>query len=79
MIRPCTKADTPRIEAIINDAAEQYRGFVPTDCLHDPYMSMEVDGRVGARNWRRVRFWGWQDDQGQLLGVMGIQQVRDAL
>jgi len=74
MIRPCTETDTPAIEAIINEAAEAYRGVIPTDCWHEPYMSgaalrREIDAGV--------KFWGWEDG-GALIGVMGLQQVRDA-
>jgi hypothetical protein len=27
------------IEAVINEAAEAYRGIIPADCLHEPYMT----------------------------------------
>lgn len=74
MIRRCTDSDIPEIEAIINEAAHAYRGHVPADCLHDPYMSRtELLGQIGAG----VQFSGWEQD-GELTGVMGVQQVRDA-
>jgi GNAT superfamily N-acetyltransferase len=73
MIRPCTEADVPVIDTIINEAARAYRGHVPDDCLHDPYMSREELLREMASG---VRFSGW-DEHGQLLGVMGIQDVKD--
>ena len=74
MIRPCTDADRGAIEAIINQAAEAYRGVIPADRWHEPYMSREaLDGEIRAG----VRFWGW-DEAGELVGVMGIQDVRDA-
>jgi GNAT superfamily N-acetyltransferase len=74
MIRPCSDADRGAIEAIINEAAEAYRGVIPPDRWHDPYMSREaLDAEIDAG----VKFWGWEED-GALVGVMGMQDVRDA-
>jgi len=73
MIRQCTEADIAEIDAIINDAALAYRGHVPDDCLHNPYMSRsELLHEIESG----VRFSGW-DDNGVLLGVMGLQDVQD--
>ena len=73
MIRRCTPADVPAIEAIINEAAEAYRGVIPADCFHEPYMPRaELEHEIAAG----VEFWGWEES-GELLGVMGIQRVRD--
>ena len=59
---------------IVNAAAERYRGAIPSDCWHEPYMSAEqLDRDVAAG----VRFWGFVDAAGELLGVMGLQSVRD--
>jgi GNAT superfamily N-acetyltransferase len=61
------------ILAIVNAAAEAYRGVIPADRWHDPYMpAEELDGELAAG----VEFWGCELD-GELVGVMGIQQVRD--
>lgn len=73
MLRPTTDADFDAILAIVNDAAQAYRGVIPDDCWHQPYMSAaalrrEIDAGV--------RFHGWEE-YGALLGVMGIQDVRD--
>lgn len=73
MIRPCVDADVPVIDSIINEAARAYRGHVPDDCLHDPYMSRDELLHEMASG---VRFSGWEEE-GQLLGVMGIQDVKD--
>lgn len=74
MIRRCTASDLPVIETIINEAAQAYRGVIPGDCWHEPYMSSaELSTEIAAG----VGFWGW-DDQGALVGVMGIQKVREA-
>lgn len=74
MIRPCQEADTDEICTIINDAAEAYKGVIPADCWHEPYMPMaELRHELQAG----VKFWGYEDAGGDLVGVMGIQQVRD--
>lgn len=74
MIRACTAADVPVIDSIINEAAEKYRGVIPTDCWHEPYMSRaELEREIAAG----VNFSGW-DDAGELIGVMGVQRVKDA-
>jgi GNAT superfamily N-acetyltransferase len=74
MIRSCSKAEVPFIEVIINEAARAYQGVIPADCWHEPYMPRaELLAEISAG----VQFWGW-DDAGALIGVMGIQKVRDA-
>jgi N-acetylglutamate synthase-like GNAT family acetyltransferase len=74
MIRNCTDVDIAAIEAIINEAAQVYRGVIPTDCWHEPYMPQsDLMAEVAAG----VAFWGWED-VGTLVGVMGLQKVRDA-
>ena len=73
MIRPTTDADFDAILAIVNDAAQAYRGLIPDDCWHQPYMSAAALRREIEAG---VRFHGW-DENGVLLGVMGIQDVRD--
>lgn len=40
MIRPCSDADTHLICEIINDGAQAYKGVIPADCWHEPYMPM---------------------------------------
>ena len=72
-IAPCGEADIPALFAVIDDAARAYRGHVPDDCLHEPYMSKtELRGEIAAG----VRFFGWFENA-ELLGVMGIQDVQD--
>jgi N-acetylglutamate synthase-like GNAT family acetyltransferase len=69
MIRVCTKSDFKRIFEIINDAAHAYKGIIPEDRWHEPYMPFD-ELRKEIENG--VLFWGLEHD-GQLLGVMGIQ------
>jgi GNAT superfamily N-acetyltransferase len=62
------------MDSIINEAAEKYRGVIPADCWHEPYMSRrELESEIAAG----VRFSGW-DEAGELVGVMGVQHVKDA-
>ena len=70
-IREDERAD---VLAIVNGAAEAYRGVIPADRWHEPYMSAEELDRELAAG---VEFWGVEDDGGTLAGVMGIQAVRD--
>jgi N-acetylglutamate synthase-like GNAT family acetyltransferase len=72
-IRPCRDDETEAILAIVNAAAEAYRGVIPADRWHEPYMSSEeLDGEIGAG----VEFWGAEED-GELVGVIGIQPLSD--
>jgi GNAT superfamily N-acetyltransferase len=73
IIRPCRDDDRTAILAIINAAAEAYRGVIPADRWHEPYMPREeLNSEIAAG----VVFWGYEED-GSLAGVMGIQSVRD--
>lgn len=65
--------DTAAICTIINQAAEKYRGVIPPDCFHEPYMTAEA---LTADIAAGVEFWG-HDRNGTLGGVMGIQEVQD--
>jgi GNAT superfamily N-acetyltransferase len=72
-IRPLSDDDRAEILAIVNRAAEAYRGVIPPDRWREPYMPAdELDGEIAAG----VEFWGHEED-GELLGVMGSQSVRD--
>lgn len=72
-LRRCSEQEHAAILAIINAAAEAYRGVIPNDCWHEPYMPQaELDAEIRAG----VTFWGYEK-HGGLIGVMGIQSVRD--
>jgi N-acetylglutamate synthase-like GNAT family acetyltransferase len=73
MIRQCNNSDFEAIYSIINEAAEVYKGIIPEDRWEEPYMDRdylqhEIDDGVV--------FWGYEED-GRLVGVMGIQDVMD--
>lgn len=72
-IRRCDDADRPAILAIVNDAAQAYRGVIPSDRWHEPYMP---EAALHAEIEAGVAFWGWED-AGGLRGVMGLQDVQD--
>jgi GNAT superfamily N-acetyltransferase len=73
IIRRCREDERATILAIIQAAAEAYRGVIPDDCWHEPYMTLqELDGEIAAG----VEFRGYEMD-GALVGVMGVQAVRD--
>ncbi len=69
MIRQCTESDIPEIYEIINDSAQAYRGVIPEDRWHDPYMSRE---KLSLEIQDGILFWGEEHDS-RLIGVMGIQ------
>ena len=74
VIRPCRDDERPAVLEIVNAAAEAYRGVIPADRWHEPYMPAgELDAEIAAG----VVFWGYEDDDGELAGVMGVQPVRD--
>ena len=78
VIRACEAREFSRIHLIINDAAAAYRGVIPDDQWHEPYMSEQALAREFEAD---VRFLGWYapdgEPGGELCGVMGAQDVRD--
>ncbi|HET6897002.1 MAG TPA: GNAT family N-acetyltransferase, partial [Vicinamibacteria bacterium] len=73
LIRKSVEADLPGILAIINDAAHAYRGVIPADQWHEPYMPKD---HLESEISKGVVFWVAEED-GRLLGVMGIQDKGD--
>ena len=73
MITEYTKNDVSNILYVINDAALKYKGVIPNDCWHEPYMSEQelinefTDG---------VHIFGYNRNN-KLIGVMGIQKLKD--
>jgi len=73
MIRRSTDADIAAMFAIVNDAARAYRGAIPADRWHEPYMPREeLESEIAAG----VEFWVLEED-GRMLGIMGIQDRGD--
>ena len=69
MIRDCNGGDFGAIYEIINEAAIAYKGVIPADRWHEPYMGEdELAGEIAAG----VHFRG-AEASGALAGVMGVQ------
>jgi len=73
MIRCCVPGDFEAVHAVINDAAEAYRGVIAEDCWKEPYMPRE---ELGEEIRRGVVFWACEES-GRLTSVMGLQRVDD--
>jgi len=73
VIRPCRDDERAAIGAIVNAAAVVYRGVIPADRWHEPYMSADELAREIADG---VDFRVAELD-GRLAGVMGIQDRGD--
>jgi N-acetylglutamate synthase-like GNAT family acetyltransferase len=73
LIRKSSGQDAVAMLAIVNDAAQAYCGAIPADRWHEPYMSQaEFEKEIDDG----VVFWVMEED-GQLLGIMGIQDKQD--
>ena len=75
MISEYKKTDTSKILHIINDASLKYKGAIPDDCWHEPYMSEHelIDDFNNG-----VRMYGYHNNN-KLIGVIGIQKVKDVI
>jgi GNAT superfamily N-acetyltransferase len=74
-VRRSVPQERASILSIINEAAQAYRGVIPADRWHDPYMSQnELEAQVGAG----VEFWCYTIDK-EVIGVMGLQSVQDVV
>jgi GNAT superfamily N-acetyltransferase len=74
IVRLCRDDERAAVASIITSAAASYRGVIPADRWHDPYMPTdELDREIAAG----VIFWGYDEGNGVLAGVMGFQPMRD--
>ena len=74
MIREYKKKDTSQILNIVNDASLKYKGVIPNNCWHEPYMSeSELIDEISDG----VHMFGYHDNN-KLISVIGIQEVKDA-
>jgi GNAT superfamily N-acetyltransferase len=75
MIIEYMKNDSFKILYVINDAAIKYKGIIPDNCWHEPYMSEQelinefTDG---------VHMFGCNHNN-KLIGVIGIQKIKDVV
>lgn len=72
-IRVLGAADREAVLALINAAAQAYRGTIPADLWREPYITAQA---LDAEFADGVVFRG-AEDGGRLLGVMGIQDKDD--
>jgi N-acetylglutamate synthase-like GNAT family acetyltransferase len=69
MIVKSGRVDFEEIYAVINDGASAYRGIIPADRWHEPFMTTaELQAQIDDG----VQFWIYEQDD-EILGVMGIQ------
>ena len=73
MIIENTKQDLSNILHVINDAAIKYKGVIPNDCWHEPYM---LEEELVNEFDNGVRMFGYTKNN-ILVGVMGIQELQD--
>jgi len=73
MITECTKKNISNILYVINDASLKYKGIIPNDCWHEPYMTEQ---KLISEFSNSVRMFGYNKDN-TLVGVMGIQELKD--
>ena len=76
MIRPCEQDELDRMLVIINAAAQAYLGVIPTDRWRDPYMSAT---ELAHEVKNGVVFAGYEMSAVGLVGVMGVQSVKDVV
>ena len=74
MIKEYKKKDINKILNIINDASLKYKGVIPSNCWHEPYMSEdELIDEISDG----VHMFGYHDNN-KLISVIGIQEIKDA-
>ena len=73
MIIENTIKDLSSILYVINDAAIKYKGVIPDDCWHEPYM---LEEELVNEFDSGIRMFGYNKNN-KLVGVMGIQELKD--
>ena len=72
-IRESTTGDFAAIVTIVNDAAQKYKGVIPADRWHEPYMPEdELRKEIAAGVVFSVA-----EQDGRVVGVMGFQYKGD--
>ena len=73
MITEYTKNDISNILCVINDAALSFKGIIPGNCWHEPYM---LEEELFSEFDNGVRVFGYKKNS-KLVGVMGIQELKE--
>jgi|TARA_Y100000310_G_C20296479_1_gene629648 GNAT superfamily N-acetyltransferase len=75
LIREYKKNDVHKILEVINDASLKYKGVIPDNCWHEPYMlEQELIDEISDG----VHMFGYNHNN-KLICVIGIQEVKDAI
>jgi GNAT superfamily N-acetyltransferase len=69
MICKCSEQDFSQINEVINDGALAYKGIIPSDRWHEPYMT---EAELKQQINEGVQFWCYRQGK-EIVGVMGIQ------
>src|SRR5689334_20001314 len=75
MIERCEPEDFKVIHEIINDSSSAYKGVIPTDCWHEPYMAEQ---ELKTQIEQGVEFWCFKEYK-KILGIMGIQDKTEVM
>jgi len=67
VIRTCGPEDAEEIHVIINEAARAYKGVIPPDRYHEPYMPMDEL----REEMQCMTFFGWEENR-RLVGVSAM-------
>jgi len=75
MISEYKKSDTSKILRVINNASLRYKGVIPNNCWHEPYMSKQelIDEFSDG-----VRMFAYHHNN-KLIGVIGFQKLKDVI
>ena len=69
MISEYKKSESSKILYVINDAARKYKGVIPDNCWHEPYMSkQELVNEFNAE----VRMYGYHHNNTLILSLIHI-------
>ena len=71
MITEYSRKSLSNILSVVNDAALKYKGVIPDDCWHEPYM---LEQELANEFDSGVRMFGYASNN-TLVGVMGIQEL----
>ena len=75
MIKEYKKSDSSKILYVINDAAIRYKGVIPDNCWHEPYMpEQELINEFNDG----LHMFGYHHNN-KLIGVIGIQDAKDVI
>ncbi len=64
--------DPDEIFGVVDDGSRRYKGVIPDDCYHEPYMPMDEL----LEEMKRMRFYGFRKDL-KLFGVMAKEPIKD--